>query len=467
MHPLLILLIGTLVVVASIVWLRIGAFFGLMLSAFVVSFLAPGELTEKIPRALEELGNTAGKISLIIACAAVVGKCMTDSGAADRIVRSFLKLFGETRTPIALMTSGFVLSVPVFFDTVFYLLVPLARSLHRRTKQNYLLYILAIASGAAITHTLVPPTPGPLAMAENLNFDVGIMIIMGTIVAVPCSVVTLFYAHWAQQRFEIPMRPISGDEEFKENAPEVDEARLPSFFESVLPIVLPVLLIAANTIVTTLAKSAEQSAAITQIVKVTGVLGHASLALVLSACVALLLYVKYRAPSRSEIQNSIETALMSAGVIILITAAGGAFGAMLKEAQVGPVIENLFSGNQTATGITLLLIAWVTASLLKISQGSGTVAMITASSIVASMIDPSTLEIHPVYLATAIGSGSLCVSWMNDSGFWIVARMSGLTEVETLKTWTISLIILSIVGLIVTIVLATLLPMPIEPPAPI
>ena len=149
MHPLLILLIGTFVVVASIVWFRIGAFFGLMLSAFLVSFLSPGDTTEKIPRALQEFGNTAGKISLIIACAAVIGKCMTDSGAADRIVRSFLRLFGESRSPIALMTSGFVLSVPVFFDTVFYLLVPLARSLHLRTKQNYLLYILAIASGAA------------------------------------------------------------------------------------------------------------------------------------------------------------------------------------------------------------------------------------------------------------------------------------------------------------------------------
>lgn len=462
MHPLLILLIGTFVVVASIIWLRIGAFFGLMLSAFVVSFLAPGDVADKIPRALEELGSTAGKISLIIASAAVVGKCMTDSGAADRIVRSFLKLFGETRTPVALMSSGFVLSVPVFFDTVFYLLVPLARSLHQRTKQNYLLYILAIAAGAAITHTLVPPTPGPLAMAENLNFDVGIMIIMGTVVAIPCSLATLFFAYWAQRRFDIPMRPIAGDDDIGNVAHASDESQLPSFLESVIPIVLPVLLIATNTVVSTLVDPQNQDAALNRIAQVTGVLGNPSLALLISASFALLLYVKYRKPTRADVQKSIESALMSAGVIILITSAGGSFGAMLKKAEVGPVIENLFSGNETATGVTLILISWVISSLLKISQGSSTVAMITASSIVASMIDPATLDIHPVYLATAIASGSLCISWMNDSGFWIVARMSGLTEVETLKTWTVALIILSLAGLIVTITLAKLLPMPIH-----
>ena len=209
MHPLLILLFGTVVVIVGIVRLRIGAFFSLMLAAFLVSMVAPGEMTEKITRAVEALGTTAGKISVIIACAAVIGKCMMDSGAADRIVRAFLRLFGEKRAPIALMGSGFVLSVPVFFDTVFYLLIPLARSLHRKTKRDYLLYVLAIGAGAAITHTLVPPTPGPLAMAQNLAFDVGVMIIMGLLVSIPCAVAALFFAGWIQKRLDVPIAPRS------------------------------------------------------------------------------------------------------------------------------------------------------------------------------------------------------------------------------------------------------------------
>lgn len=139
MSPLIILFVGTAITVLGIVRLRVGAFFALMLAAFVVSFLSPGELADKVPRVLAALGTAAGKLAVIIASAAVIGQCMTDSGAADRLVRAFLRLLGERRAPAALMTSGFVLSVPVFFDTVFYLLVPLARSLHRRTRKNYLL----------------------------------------------------------------------------------------------------------------------------------------------------------------------------------------------------------------------------------------------------------------------------------------------------------------------------------------
>jgi GntP family gluconate:H+ symporter len=147
MPPLLILLLGTLLVIFCIVRLRIGAFFGLMLAAFLVSFLAAGAFGDKLPRVVAALGTAAGKLAVIITCAALIGKCMTDSGAADRIVRTFLRLLGERRAPAALMSSGFVLGMPVFFDTVFYLLVPLARSLHRSTKKNYLLYILARAGG--------------------------------------------------------------------------------------------------------------------------------------------------------------------------------------------------------------------------------------------------------------------------------------------------------------------------------
>lgn len=459
MHPFLILFVGTAIVILSIIKLRIGAFFGLTFAALAVSFLAPGELGDKIPRMIEALGSTAGKISLIIACAAVIGKCMMDSGAADRVVRSFLGLFGEKRSPIALMTSGFVLSVPVFFDTVFYLLIPLARSLHRSTKKNYLLYILAIAAGAAITHTLVPPTPGPLAMAENLSFDVGIMIMMGIAVSIPCAVVALLFAGWAQRRLDIPMRPTAGQGE--ESPDETEEnAGLPGLFVSVLPIVLPVVLISANTVVSTLARGATDDALWQRVGAVTSLLGNPNIALILSAAIALILYIRHRRPAPEARSGALESAMMNAGVIILITSAGGAFGAMLKIAGVGPVIQELFVGPGETVGLSLILISWVIACLLKISQGSGTVAMITTSSIVAAMIDPATLTIHPVYLATAIGAGSLCISWMNDSGFWIVAKMSGLTEIEALKTWTVALVVLSLTGLIITLVLATVLPMP-------
>lgn len=171
LHPLMILAVGMLTVILMIALLRMNAFIALITSAVVVSLLAPGDLAEKISRVATAFGSTTGSIGIVIALAVVIGKCMMDSGAADRIVRGFLSLLGEKRSSTALMASGFVLSIPVFFDTVFYLLVPLARSMHRRTKKHYLKYAMAITAGGVVTHCLVPPTPGPLVMARYRGVD--------------------------------------------------------------------------------------------------------------------------------------------------------------------------------------------------------------------------------------------------------------------------------------------------------
>ena len=455
MPPLLILLLGTLVVILCIVRLRIGAFFGLMLAAFLVSFLAPGAFGDKLPRVVAALGTAAGKLAVIITCAALIGKCMTDSGAADRIVRTFLRLLGERRAPAALMSSGFVLGMPVFFDTVFYLLVPLARSLHRSTKKNYLLYILAMAGGAVATHTLVPPTPGPLAVAELLKVDVGMMILMGIAVALPSSLVALGLAHWLQARYEIPMRALPGEDA---DRPAPADSELPGFWVSVLPIALPVLLMATGTVLAMQAKTAAAGTWVHGAAEFMKVLGDPNFALMAATLASVLVYVRQRRPSREQLSADIEESMMSAGTIILITAAGGAFGAMLKEAGVGPAIQNLFGGSGSA-GLILLVVAWIIAALLKTAQGSTTVAMITSAGMMASMLDGQVLAFHPVYLALAVGFGGLCVVWMNDSGFWIIARMSGLTEIEVLKTWSFMLVLVSLFGLALTALLSVVLPL--------
>lgn len=458
MSPLIILFVGTAITVLGIVRLRVGAFFALMLAAFVVSFLSPGELADKVPRVLAALGTAAGKLAVIIASAAVIGQCMTDSGAADRLVRAFLRLFGERRAPAALMTSGFVLSVPVFFDTVFYLLVPLARSLHRRTRKNYLLYILAIASGAAITHTLVPPTPGPLAVAEALRVEVGVMMVMGLLVGLPCSVVGLAISHRMQSRHPLPMRPLPGTV-CDLDQPPVPDASLPGLGVSLLPILLPVVLMASGTVVAMTAQGAAPDHWSHALMPVTRVIGEPSLALLAAAAAAALVYVWHCRPDRETWGAQMEQAVMSAGAIILITAAGGAFGAMLKEAGVGGAIQAWFDDGDAPGTWVLLGMAWLIASLMKVSQGSTTVAMITAAGMMAAMIEGQPPPFHPVYLALAIGFGGLFVVWMNDSGFWIIARMSGFSEMEVLKTWTVTLAIMSVLGLLLTGLLAWLMPM--------
>ncbi len=458
-NPLVILGIGLVTVVGMIIVLRVNAFLALITAAMLVSLLAPGALHDKIARVAMEFGKSAGNIGIVIAMAAIIGKCLMDSGAADRIVRSFLRVLGEKRSAEALTGASFVLAVPVFFDTVFYLMVPLARSLWRSTRKNYVLYVLAIATGGAITHAMVPPTPGPLMMADQLGIDIGVMILVGAMIGLPTAAVGLLVARVMNRMVDIPCRPYTGE---AEPEPLADD-QLPSLAASLAPILLPVLLISTNTVTGTLAKSYTDDArppALAQAAEIAAVLGNANLALLLSGAIAMLVLVRQRKLKLAELARATETALMSGGVIILITASGGAFGAMLKAAQVGPAVEAMFSNGGASTGTMMLVIGFAVGSILKIAQGSSTVAMITASSMLAAMgASPERLGFNPVYLATAIAGGATVGSWMNDSGFWIFARMSGFTEVEALKSWTIILAIVGTAAFGFTLLAARVLPL--------
>lgn len=457
--PLFILLIGIIIVIGLIIFLRLNAFIALITASIIVSLLAPGEFSEKISRVALAFGSTAGKIGIVIALAAIIGRCLIESGAADKIVQWFVRLFGIKNCSVSLMSSGFLLSIPVFFDTVFYLLIPLARSMHRRTKINYVLLVLAMGAGASITHSLVPPTPGPLIMADTLGIDLGVMIAIGLLVAIPTAIVIMFFIKYYAGRMDIPMRPVEGSEDESEPLPD---NRLPSLFTSLLPIILPLFMISAHTIVSTLAKGAEATSTIKQIEEFTAVFGNANLAMLFSATIALFVFYNQRRPGMKEFGKTIENSLMSGGIIILITSAGGAFGAMLKEAQVGPAIQAMFGNgtDQQLGGTGLLFMAFLIASLLKFAQGSTTVSMITTSAMIATMLpSPEMIGFHPVYIAAAIGFGAQCGAWMNDSGFWIYAKMSGFTGMEAIKTWTVTLAVMSIVGFLFTLLFATLLPL--------
>jgi GntP family gluconate:H+ symporter len=458
-QSLIILAVGIAIVLGLIIFMRANAFMALITAAIVVSLCAPGDLGDKISRVAEAFGRGCGSIGIVIALAAVIGQCMMDSGAADRVVRAFLRLLGEKRAPIALMGSGYVLAVPVFFDTVFYLLVPLARSFYRKTRKNYLKCILAIAAGGAITHTLVPPTPGPLTMAVTLEIDLGYMIMIGAMVALPAAIAGLICAGVMDRLMPIPMRTLSDDEDTE----PIPDDQLPGLFVSLLPVVLPVILIGFNTATDTIVKQYGSETA-AQILPYAQVVGNPNFALLLSTVIALWLLYVQKGPTLKELSDIVEVSLMSGGVIILITAGGYAFGQMLKEAQVGDAIEMLTApeSGEGIAGMTMLFLCFGVAALLKVAQGSSTSAMIITSSMVAPMVsDPAALGFHPVYLATAIGAGSLVGSWMNDSGFWIFAKMGGLTEAEALKSWTVMLVVLGIVSMAMTLLMVQVLPLAI------
>jgi GntP family gluconate:H+ symporter len=448
MHPLLVLLIAVAVIFFLIIKLRINAFLALISAATLVGILSPVIAWKDVmPLVASNFGRICGSVGIVIALAALIGQCLMESGSADKIVRSFVRVLGEKRASFSLLTSGFVLSVPVFFDTVFYLLVPLARAMRVRTGSNYVLFLMSISAGAAVTHSLVPPTPGPLVMAATLGIDLGLMILVGACIAVPMSLAGWAFAFLRDSQLDIPMRETPGMtlKELEELAAQ-DESGLPSLFMAMMPIVLPVLMITANTI----ASAMEMSE---QVLNVTGFIGNANFALLVSAAIAVGILMKQKGYTLGDLSETVETALASGGLIILITAGGGSFGGMLVQAEVGSTIGEMAS----SWGMPILMLSFLLATVLKVAQGSGTVSMITTSAIIAPIAVG--LDFNLVYVATAIGSGSLTGSWMNDSGFWIYAKMSGLTELEGLKTWTPLLAIMGLTGAIVSMIAAALVPL--------
>ena len=409
-------------------------------------------------------GSTCGKIGILIAMASIIGKCLLDSGAADRIVRTTLNWLGEKNAGTAFMGSGFLLSIPVFFDTVFYLMIPLAKATRLRTGKNYLLFILAIVAGGSMAHSLVPPTPGPLIVAEEFEVNLITMIIAGCCVGLCSSVAGLTFAKWINRRMEIPLRD-SADASLDEL--EVQAARsehdLPPFWLSLLPIVLPVILIACATATKTYFKNLGGSAPaqwMETIRPTVETLGDKNIALIIAALIAMGTLFARPSMTRNKLATAISNALSSGGIIILITSAGGGFGAAIRQSGIKEVIAG--TGAETATIGTLLLVFALT-TLIRTAQGSSTVAMITVASIFSPLaLQPDLLPYHPVYLALAVGCGSKPIAWMADSGFWVICKMSGMTEAEALRTITPMSIIMGIVGLGATLIGALFFPLVLE-----
>jgi GntP family gluconate:H+ symporter len=446
----IILLVSMVAVIVLIVWLRVHAFLALLAGGLLVGILSPViPLDTVAPSVAGHLGRVAGSIAIVIALASIIGECLLESGAAERISRRFLKIAGERRGHVALWGSGYVLSVPVFFDTVFYLLVPLARAMSARTGMAYALYVSAVCVGAASTHVFVPPTPGPLAGGAARNVDLGQLIVVGLLVALPASLAALAFCVMMEKRHPLELRSVIGVSAAELHAmAERPDSELPGFLTALTPIALPVILIASRTAIDAYWPTSS-------LVPITHMVGDPNVALLLSAVFALWMVARRAGLTLDQVQERTEKGLLSAGTIILITAAGGAYGGMLNQAQIGASLQSF----SASWGLPVLWLAFLLASILKIAQGSSTVAMITAASVLQPLYATGTDLPNPVYAVMAIGGGSLVVSWMNDSGFWVVGRMGGFTEKETFRIWTIPAAIVGVTGFVVALLLNSVLPL--------
>jgi len=488
--PIAVFLISVAFIILAIVKMRVHAFVALICAALIAGWLSglrdggPGHMVETIGQVAQGFGDTAKGVGIVIALAAIIGMCLLESGAADRIVRTFVGWFGEKHAGWALLASGFVLSIPVFFDTMFFLVIPLARMLALRTGKNYLFFVMCIGAGGAITHSIVPPTPGPLLVGNELGLNLGTIIIAGVIFGIPPAIVAMLYAKRLNAKMDVPVRAADGADESK--AAEKPDSELPSFAASIMPIVLPVLLlgafsfvdmmekqeiraaIEATTASDTEATEAERLAAIkavyaievakperySQLHAVTKFFGDKVIALGFGALLSLLVLMKQAGLSIQKVSERFNGPLETAGVIILITSAGGAFGKTIKGSGIADTLQHYGE----SMGINYIIMAWVVTALVRIAQGSATVSMITGVGLMSALLANATLDYHVFYIYLAIGFGSITCSWMNDSGFWIVGRLSGFTEKETLRSWTPMLTIIAVVGLVESYLCSKILP---------
>ena len=402
-------------------------------------------------------GGTCLKIGIMIAMAAIVGQCLMRSGAAERIVLAIRNLLGEKNAPVAFIASGFTLGIPVFFETVFYLMMPLGKAMHLKTGRNYLLYILTIIAGGTMAHSLVPPTPGPLFVAYELGVDIGLAIICGTVVGVFTTAAGYCWARYISTRIIIPLRESADltNVQLKAMAERKIE-ELPNLFGSILPILIPLLLLAGGTVFSLASNKMEvQPDWMSTLNPIIRVLGNKDIALSIAAAFSIVLLARRSGSTKESVAQSIQSAIADAGVIVLITCAGGAFGHVLRQTGIASTIEHSLPAAESG----LMVVGFLICMIVRTAQGSSTVAMITAVGVVAPIAAASVLTYHPVYIAIAIGCGSKPISWMNDSGFWVISKMSGMTESEMLRTNTVMGIIMAITGLIVCLIGSRIFPM--------
>tara|TARA_R110000824_G_scaffold336_1_gene1764 strand:+ start:183953 stop:185272 length:1320 start_codon:yes stop_codon:yes gene_type:complete len=430
-----------LLTVAIIVWLTIKfqlhPFLGLLFGALFIGFVG-GLTPDNLVNALANgFGNTLRSIGIVIAAGAIIGEYLHNSGGARVLANKILETVGEKHAPLAISLTGYIVSIPVFCDSGFIVLSALNKAIARRVNISLAVLAVALASGLYATHVFVPPTPGPLAAAATLGADIGWVMLLGLFVSIPVMLVALLWASKACKNYVI---------NFEYHASETQSNSIaPSFTLAVLPIFVPIVLIGLKSIAQLPSRPLGEDG----LFALLAFIGDPIIALLFGATLSFLMV-----RTGKKIQHLwLEDALKKAGLIILITGAGGAFGAVLRETDLGE-----FASRFVNLGAFGILIPFIIAAFLKTAQGSSTVAIITTAALMAPLMSTLGFEssLGKALVVLVIGAGSITVSHVNDSYFWVVAKFSEMDTATALKTHTVASFLMGMTGLIVIQILALL-----------
>lgn len=453
------LAIGIAVLIFLVLKTKIQAFLALIISTVVVGVIGGMPLTnitievdgvEKtfgiVNSITSGFGGTLGSIGIIIGFGVMMGQIFEVTGAAKRMAHTFLKLFGKKREEEALALTGFLVSIPIFCDSGFVVLAPIAKAISKATKKSVIGLGTALAAGLVITHSLVPPTPGPLGVCGIFGVDVGKFILLTLVLALPMAIACIAYSrlYLSKKYYRIPNEEgeiveMPYQEPNYEAAFSMDMTGVPGALESFMPLIIPIILILINTVATAMGKTEG-------FMNVLVFLGQPIVAVGLGLIVAIL--TLGGSLDRHEALTEMEKGMASAGIIMLVTGGGGALGQIIKDSGLGTFMAE----GLAKTAIPIIILPLLIATAMRFIQGSGTVAMTTAASITAPIIAAS--GVSPILGAVACCVGSLFFGYFNDSYFWVVNRTLGVSEAkDQLRIWSVTSTVAWAVGVVEVLIL--------------
>lgn len=437
MASLLILLLAIVLLIVLILYFRVPAFIALLGIAIVTGLALGGASDDVLISVQDGMGGTLGFVAVVVGLGALLGGMLELTGGVRVVARSLLGRVNGAGVPWALGMTGFLVAIPVFFDVAFIILVPLVYALARESGRSVRYYGVALLAGLSVTHAFIPPTPGPVAVAEVLGADLGLVILFGFLAGLPAMCL-------AGPVFASRFRALPA-EAFLDKLPEpAGQGLSPRLHEPLILILFPILLILSAT-------AGGQWLEPGILLDTLQFLGHPFTALLLTCALAWQLMHCQLGAGRDAVLPVLQKSLEPAGIVVLVTGAGGAFKQVLVDSGIGKVLTDMLG----SAGSMLYLFAFLVALLMRVSQGSATVAMITAAGLTAPLLEGLASGAGArALLVIAIASGATACSHVNDSGFWLVSRYLHMNEADTLKSWTVLTTLIGLSGFAVVLLLS-------------
>jgi gluconate:H+ symporter, GntP family len=446
--PLVIVALGIIVLLVLIMKFNMNTFISLIVVSFMIAFALGMPLNEIVGTIQAGMGNTLGGIALVFGLGAILGKLIADAGGAQRIAMTLIDKFGEKRIQWAVLAAGFILGIALFFEVGLVLLIPIVYQISKQLRISFLWLGLPMTTALSVTHAFLPPHPGPTVIAQQYGANVGLVLLYGFLIAIPIVIIagplfTIIARKLVPSAFE---REPSGSMASIGNAKQFNLEDTPGFGISAFTALFPVILMALATIVVLFEDAMGLSG--NWFFDLIGVIGAPTTVMLLSVLLALVTMGTARKIPMKQLMKSAETSIAAIGMMLLILGAGGSLKQVLIDGGVGDTVAQLFDGST----ISPLVLAWLIAALMRVAQGSATVAALTTAGLVIPLMAGTGVNVELMVLAT--GAGSIIASHVNDTGFWIVKESFGLTMKETFGTWTVLETLISVLGLVFVLLLS-------------